>query len=63
MMWRDTGLPWVLPSPNLPTPDSALVYLSTVFIEATTVSEGRGTTLPFQMFGAPGYNASDLAGA
>lgn len=41
MMWTDTGLPWILPSPNLPTPKSAQFYVSTVFIEATTVSEGK----------------------
>jgi hypothetical protein len=40
MLWDDTGLPWILPSPNLPTAASSLFYLSTVFIEATTVSEG-----------------------
>ncbi len=48
-----TGLPWVLPSPNLPTLDSALVYPGTVLFEGTNVSEGRGTTKPFELCGAP----------
>jgi uncharacterized protein YbbC (DUF1343 family) len=56
--WRDslfgeTGLPWVLPSPNMPTPDTAIVYPGMVLIEATNLSEGRGTTRPFEIFGAP----------
>jgi uncharacterized protein YbbC (DUF1343 family) len=49
----DTGLPWVLPSPNLPTLDSAMVYPGTVLFEGTNVSEGRGTTKPFELVGAP----------
>jgi uncharacterized protein YbbC (DUF1343 family) len=49
----ETGLPWVLPSPNLPTPDSALVYPGQVLLEGTNLSEGRGTTRPFELFGAP----------
>ncbi len=57
MMWRDTGLPWVVPSPNIPTPGSAEAYVSTVFLEATSAAEGRGTTTPFQLFGAPFVNA------
>ena len=48
-----TGLPWVLPSPNLPTLDSAVVYPGTVLFEWTNVSEGRGTTKPFELIGAP----------
>ncbi len=48
-----TGLPWVLPSPNLPTLDSAIVYPGTVLLEGTNVSEGRGTTRPFELCGAP----------
>jgi uncharacterized protein YbbC (DUF1343 family) len=48
-----TGLPWVLPSPNLPTLDSALVYPGQVLLEGTNLSEGRGTTRPFELFGAP----------
>ncbi|RJP87080.1 MAG: DUF1343 domain-containing protein [Desulfobacteraceae bacterium] len=53
MYFQDTGLPWVLPSPNLPTPDSAIVYPGQVIWEGTNISEGRGTTLPFEQFGAP----------
>jgi uncharacterized protein YbbC (DUF1343 family) len=52
-LWSDTGLPWVLPSPNLPTLQSAIVYPGTVLIEALNLSEGRGTTIPFELFGAP----------
>ncbi len=48
-----TRLPWVLPSPNLPTLDSALVYPGQVLLEGTNLSEGRGTTRPFELFGAP----------
>ena len=56
--WRDsffsdTGLPWVLPSPNMPTLDTAIVYPGMVLLEATNLSEGRGTTRPFEIFGAP----------
>lgn len=53
MYFTDTGLPWVPPSPNLPTPASANVYPGQVIWEGTNISEGRGTTLPFEMFGAP----------
>ena len=53
MFFSDTGLPWVAPSPNLPTPMSALVYPGQVLWEGTNVSEGRGTTQPFELFGAP----------
>jgi uncharacterized protein YbbC (DUF1343 family) len=60
-LWRDLDLVWVPPSPNLPTPDSVLAYPVTVFIEATTVAEGRGTTTPFQMFGAPFLSSFQLA--
>jgi uncharacterized protein YbbC (DUF1343 family) len=52
-MYRETGLPWVLPSPNMPTPDSATVYPGTVLFEAMNISEGRGTVIPFELFGAP----------
>jgi uncharacterized protein YbbC (DUF1343 family) len=48
-----TGLPWILPSPNIPTLDSAIVYPGTVLFEGTNVSEGRGTTRPFELLGAP----------
>ncbi len=53
MYYRDTGLPWVFPSPNMPTPETAMVYPGQVLWEGTTVSEGRGTTLPFELTGAP----------
>ena len=53
-MWGDqTGLPWVLPSPNIPTVDSCVVFPATVHIEGTEMSEGRGTTKPFELNGAP----------
>lgn len=48
-----TGLPWTMPSPNLPTLDAAIVYPGQVMLEGTNVSEGRGTTRPFEIFGAP----------
>jgi len=48
-----TGLPWVLPSPNLPTLDAAIVYPGQVLLEGTNLSEGRGATRPFELFGAP----------
>lgn len=53
MNFRRTGLPWVAPSPNLPTPESAMVYPGQVIWEGTNISEGRGTTQPFELFGAP----------
>ncbi|MBC8207820.1 MAG: DUF1343 domain-containing protein [Desulfobulbaceae bacterium] len=53
MLYGDTGLPWVFPSPNMPTPDTALVYPGQVLWEGTTDSEGRGTTRPFELVGAP----------
>src|SRR6266581_1728735 len=53
MLFPDTGLPWVLPSPNMPTFDTAVVYPGQVLLEGTNVSEGRGTTRPFEIFGAP----------
>ena len=49
----ETGVPWVLPSPNIPTIDSAIAYPGTVLFEGTNVSEGRGTTRPFELIGAP----------
>ena len=52
-LWGDTGMPWVLPSPNMPSPDTAIVYPGMVLLEATNMSEGRGTTRPFEIFGAP----------
>lgn len=53
MLFAETALPWVAPSPNLPTPESAMVYPGQVIWEGTNVSEGRGTTQPFEIFGAP----------
>jgi len=53
MYFRDTALPWVAPSPNLPTPESAMVYPGQVIWEGSNISEGRGTTQPFELFGAP----------
>lgn len=53
MMYGDTGLPWVLPSPNMPTPQTAAVYPGTVLAEALNISEGRGTVIPFELTGAP----------
>jgi uncharacterized protein YbbC (DUF1343 family) len=58
-----TGLPWVLPSPNMPTLDTAIVYPGTVLFEGTVLSEGRGTTRPFELVGAPGIDADAFAAA
>ncbi|MDL2286600.1 DUF1343 domain-containing protein [Desulfococcaceae bacterium OttesenSCG-928-F15] len=62
MFFGDTGLPWVLPSPNMPTPDTALVYPGQVIWEGTNVSEGRGTTRPFEFFGAPWLEPEKILG-
>ena len=61
MRFADTGLPWVLPSPNIPTPDAALAYPGTVMLEGTNVSEGRGTTRPFEIIGAPWLDPDSYA--
>jgi uncharacterized protein YbbC (DUF1343 family) len=61
MYYEDTGLPWVMPSPNVPTVESAVVYPGTVLFEGTNVSEGRGTTRPFELIGAPWVDAEALA--
>lgn len=53
MWFADTGLPWVAPSPNMPTAATAIVYPGQVIWEGTNISEGRGTTQPFELFGAP----------
>ena len=59
-MWFDeTGLPWVMPSPNMPTLDTATVYPGMCLLEGTNISEGRGTTRPFEIFGAPFVDAED----
>lgn len=55
------GLPWVMPSPNMPTLDSAIVYPGMCLLEGTNLSEGRGTTRPFELFGAPFIDARALA--
>ncbi|MBX3277119.1 MAG: DUF1343 domain-containing protein [Acidobacteria bacterium] len=61
MWFDDTDAPWVLPSPNMPTLETATVYPGAVFVEGTRVSEGRGTTRPFEINGAPYVDAADLA--
>eukprot|EP00456_Euglypha_rotunda_P028961 TRINITY_DN22783_c0_g1_i4.p1 TRINITY_DN22783_c0_g1~~TRINITY_DN22783_c0_g1_i4.p1 ORF type:complete len:132 (-),score=6.60 TRINITY_DN22783_c0_g1_i4:150-491(-) len=53
MYYQDTGLPWVMPSPNMPTTDTAMAYVGFGFLEGTNCSEGRGTTRPFELVGAP----------
>ena len=61
-MWFDeTGLPWVIPSPNMPTLDTATVYPGLVALEGTNMSEGRGTTRPFELLGAPWIDGNELA--
>ncbi len=59
-LFLETGLPWVLPSPNMPTVQTAVVYPGTVLFEALNISEGRGTTIPFELFGAPFINSEEL---
>jgi uncharacterized protein YbbC (DUF1343 family) len=61
MYFEDTGLPWVYPSPNMPTVDTALVYPGMCLVEATELSEGRGTCRPFEVAGAPGIDPETLA--
>lgn len=63
MWFGDTGLPWVLPSPNMPTLDTALVYPGMCLLEGTNLSEGRGTTRPFEVFGAPFVRPDTLVAA
>jgi len=63
MLWEDTGLPWVPPSPNMPTPDTARVYPGGCLYEGTNLSEGRGTTRPFEWVGAPYLDAHAYASA
>ena len=60
MVWADTGRPWVSPSPNLRSAEAALAYPGTALLEATNLSEGRGTPDPFLLFGAPWLTAEDL---
>ena len=61
MYWDATDLPWVMPSPNMPTLDTAIVYPGTVLYEGTMLSEGRGTTRPFELIGAPWLDGDRLA--
>ncbi len=63
LWYDDTDGPWVLPSPNIPTVDTAGVFPGTVHLEGTQMSEGRGTTRPFELVGAPYINAEDFAAA
>jgi uncharacterized protein YbbC (DUF1343 family) len=63
MFFDETGLPWVMPSPNMPTLDTAVVYPGSVLFEGTNVSEGRGTTRPFEIVGAPWVMAERFAAA
>jgi len=60
MYFANTDLPWIPPSPNLPTPISAMVYPGQVLWEGTNISEGRGTTQPFELFGAPFINTDNI---
>jgi len=60
MWYDDTSLPWAIPSPNMPSIHTATVYPGQVFLEGTNVSEGRGTTKPFELFGAPWIDGYDL---
>jgi uncharacterized protein YbbC (DUF1343 family) len=61
MRYEHTGLPWVMPSPNMPTADTALVYPGMCLVEGTELSEGRGTTRPFELAGAPWIDGYRLA--
>jgi uncharacterized protein YbbC (DUF1343 family) len=61
MYWDETALPWVMPSPNMPTLDTAIVYPGMVLFEGTILSEGRGTTRPFELVGAPWIDGLRLA--
>ena len=63
MYYDETALPWIIPSPNLPTLDSTIVYPGAVLFEGTMLSEGRGTTRPFELIGAPWIDGDRLAEA
>ena len=63
MWWDDTGLEWTHPSPNIPTFDTTVVYPGMCFLEGTNLSEGRGTTRPFELFGAPWLDPFRLSDA
>lgn len=60
MWFDDTSLPWVMPSPNMPTLDTAIVYSGMCLLEGTNISEGRGTTRPFEIFGKPGVDPYEV---
>jgi uncharacterized protein YbbC (DUF1343 family) len=60
MLWPETGLRWMLPSPNMPLPETAMVYPGQVLWEGTNVSEGRGTCRPFESFGAPFFDPTGI---
>lgn len=59
--YDETDAPWIMPSPNMPTNDTAVVFPGTVYFEGTQISEGRGTTRPFEIVGAPFINSTQLA--
>lgn len=61
MWFEETGLSWVPPSPNMPTPETSLLYVGMCLFEGTNLSEGRGTTAPFHFIGAPWIEEGDLA--
>jgi uncharacterized protein YbbC (DUF1343 family) len=61
MFWDETALPWIMPSPNMPTLETAVVYPGAVLFEGTQLSEGRGTTRPFEFLGAPWIDADAFA--
>ncbi len=60
MRWEDTGLPWIPPSPAITTPDTALLYPATIYFEATSLSYGRGTEMPFEVLAAPWLDAEAM---
>lgn len=60
MTWGQTDLPWVMPSPNMPTVDTAIVYPGGCLVEGTRLSEGRGTTRPFEIWGGPDLDVTEL---
>ena len=62
MWYEDTRMAWVMPSPNIPTVDTAVVYPGSVMFEGTNISEGRGTTRPFEIIGAPFIEPDELVG-
>jgi uncharacterized protein YbbC (DUF1343 family) len=61
MFFDETGLPWIMPSPNMPSPATALLYPGMVMLEGTNISEGRGTTRPFEFIGAPWIDPDEFA--